>query len=280
MKVLLFLTLSVSLTSAVGAQAPTCQGIAGWQQEGPLRTFSADNLFEYMDGNAEGYLVYQFVSMNGVTCKNGTDTILIDVSEMADPEYAYGIFSSSRDPRQPIDKIGMGGQILPRRATLAKGKYYVEMAASPDKDQSVALRAFVMQMEERISGQSEPPQLLEWFPKENLVPDSVRLVPESVLGLRLLKRGYVGQYDFGKGFLVVETSPKDAEAVMRKLRERIIGATDVKVGEEAFAGTDKYLNGLCVFRKGKYLGGYANLKPGRDGSVEAAKLAANVRSTP
>jgi hypothetical protein len=37
--------------------------------------------------------------------------------------------------------------------------------------------------------------------------ESIRLVPESVLGLRLLKSGYVAQYEAGKGFLVREASP-------------------------------------------------------------------------
>ena len=29
------------------------------------RAASADNLFEYMDGNAEGYLLYGFLNMQG-----------------------------------------------------------------------------------------------------------------------------------------------------------------------------------------------------------------------
>jgi hypothetical protein len=42
------------------------------------------------------------------------------------------------------------------------------------------------------------------FPSEG--QQSPRLVPESVLGIRILKRGYVAQYDFGKAFVVREAS--------------------------------------------------------------------------
>ena len=45
-------------------------------------------------------------------------------------------------------------------------------------------------------------------------------MPESVLGIRILKRGYVAQYDFGKAFVVPEDSPEAAAAVMQKLRAR------------------------------------------------------------
>ena len=33
--------------------------------------YDADNLFEYMDGNSEGYLLYGFQNMHGVTCTQG-----------------------------------------------------------------------------------------------------------------------------------------------------------------------------------------------------------------
>jgi Family of unknown function (DUF6599) len=273
----LVLVAILGFTSLAAAQATDCSLVPGWQQQGPSRAFEADNLFEYMDGNAEGYLVYQFVNMKGVTCQCAGDALLIDISEMADPEYAYGIFMANRDVRHPIERIGMGGQILPRRATFAKGKYYVEIGANPEKDHTLALRAFVAGLEKQIEGQSTPPEAVAWFPAKGLVPDSVRLVPESVLGLRVLKRGYVGQYDFGKGFLVSETSPEAAAQVMAKLRERIGQTTPTKVADEAFNGTDKYLDGVCIFRKGRVLAGFANLKPGHEVLGEATSFAAQIQ---
>jgi hypothetical protein len=259
------------------AQAPDCKLAPNWVQQGAAREYVADTLFEYMDGNAEGYLIYRLVKMNGVTCKNGEDTILVDVYEMADAESAYGIFCANRDARQPITSIGMGGQVTNRRALFAKDKYYVEFAANPIKDHSANLQAFAVAFEKRISGRSTPPDAIAWFPKERLTPNSVRLIPESVLGIRLLKRGYVGVYEFGKAFLIPEETPESAALVMGKLKDRIGQTTAVLIGDEGFTGTDKYLDGLTVFRKGRYIGGYANLKGGYDASAEAKALAAAIR---
>jgi hypothetical protein len=277
MKRLVILALLLAVTELLPGQTAECGMVAGCLQQGPARSYEPDNLFDYMDGNAEGYLVYRFVGMKGITCKCGDDTFVIDISEMGSPEFAFGIFSANRDQRTDVETIGMGGQILPRRATFAKGKYYVEVAASPAKDHTSTLRAYVAAIEKTIEGQGTPPEQISWFPKDGLVAGSVRLVPESVLGLRMLKSGYIGQYDFGKAFLVAEASPEAAAATMVKFRERVGQTAAVAVADEGFSGTDKYLDGLCIFRKGRYIGGFANLKGGRDATAEASRLAASVK---
>jgi hypothetical protein len=227
-----------------------------------------------MDGNAEGYLLYGFQQMQGVTCKSGDNTLVIDVSEMADPDAAYGIFTANRDPSRPIEKIGMGGQIMARRGVFVKGRYYIEIAASPDIDHTLALTAFLTAMEKRLEGQSAPPAALAYFPPDRLV--GVRLIPESVLGIRALKRGYVAQYDQGKAFLVLEQSPESATATMSKLRQRYPESHPAQVADEAILAQDKYLGSVCFFRKGKYIGGYANMPDAGSAAAQAALLAARL----
>jgi len=119
------------LAAADEAPVPSCNLAPGWSQAGPDRTYVADNLFEYMDGNAEGYLIYGFLKMQGVTCKKGDVTFVVDLSDFGDADSAYGMFTSNVDGRQPTQKIGMNGQIVPRRAFFAKGRYFLEIAANP-----------------------------------------------------------------------------------------------------------------------------------------------------
>jgi hypothetical protein len=193
---------------------------------------------------------------------------------MGDADSAYGIFTANRDTRQPAAAIGMGGQIVPRRAIFAKGRYYVEVAANPEGDHTKPLEAWAAALEKSIPGSNDRPEALSWFPSEGQT--SIRLIPESVLGLRLLKRGYVAQYEFGKAFLVLEASADSAEGVMQKLRARFGEAAPAKLGDEAFTFTDPYLGKLCFFRKGRYLGGYGNVAAGQDALSLARALAAQV----
>jgi hypothetical protein len=269
-------TLAAALAAPAASPAPDCRTVPGWTQEGPRREYEAENLFDYMDGNAEGYLVYGFAHMDGVTCRKGDDTIVIDVSTMSDFEHAFGMFMANRDAKSPIEPVGMAGQIRPRRAVFAKDRYYVELAANPDKDHTPALRAFVSALEPRIEGRTALPDALTWFPPEGLEKDSVRLVPESVLGIRVLARGWVGQYEFGQAFVVPEASADAAAATLAKLKARLGETTGATIGDDAFVGTDRYLDGMVVFRKGRFVAGFAKLKPGRDGPTEATRLLAQL----
>ena len=145
---------------------------------------------------------------------------------MSDADAAYGMFATNRDPRLPIARIGMGGQVQPQSASFAKGKYYVEIVVNADDPNIVhtaELQALVNRMARRIEGRETPPEALAWFPQENLT--SAGLVPESVLGLKELKRGYVAKYKQGQAFIVLEESPESAAAVLKELRARFDGAS-------------------------------------------------------
>lgn len=241
------------------------------------RQYTPDNLYDYKDGGAEGYLIFSFARMQGIDCKSGDITLAIDVSDMTDADSAYGMFAANRDPNQPIAKIGMGGQLLSQSLLFAKGKYFVEIIETdgdPDSNQTATLQAFAAKMTPFLEGRDTPPDTLQQFPSENLI--SVRLVPESVLGLKILKRGYVAKYAQGQAFIVQEVSPESAAAVMKKLRERFDGASPMQIGDEAFEAKAPYLDAICIFRKGRVIAGYANLPDAQQAAVKAARLATQI----
>jgi len=105
---------------------------------------------------------------------------------------------------------------------------------------------------------------------------AVRLIPESVLGLAELRRGYVAEYDSGKAFVVTETSGDAARAVMEKLRSRYPEARSVHLADEAILTQDKYLGWICFFRHGKFVGGYANAPDESSACAKAAELLARL----
>lgn len=277
--ILFLLWMSFAGAAPAGAAPATppdylnCHFVPGWEQSGPARDYVPEDLYDYKDGAAEGYLIYSFERMRGIDCKSGDTTLAIDVSEMTDPDSAYGIFSANRDPKEPITKNGMGGQLLPQSLLFAKGKYFVEIVETDGKansDQREALKAFAAKMDPLLAGRDTPPAALQWFPAEGQV--SIKLVPESVLGLKILKRGYVAQYERGQAFVVEEASPQSASETMKKLRERFEGAAPAQIGDEAFTVKAPYLEGMCVFRKGHFIGGYTNLPNGAEAAAHAVSL--------
>jgi hypothetical protein len=278
MKVAVLLPAILLAAGMAGAQDYlNCHFARGWEPSGTKRSYVSDTLYDYKDGGAEGYLIFGFVRMQGITCASGGNTLDIDVSQMADTDAAYGIFAANRDLRLPVVRIGMGGQVQSQSASFARGSYYVEIvevASEPNHDDSTVMRVFATGIESRLQGRDTAPEALQWFPQEGLA--SVRLVPESVLGLKQLQRGYVATYAQGQAFAVQEASPQAATDTLKSLRERFDGATPAAVGDEAFEARAKYLDGVCIFRKGRYVAGYANLSVSGQAVALAAKLAARL----
>lgn len=263
--------------SAAAQSALDCHIVPGWEQSGPIRQYDAGNLFEYKDGGAEGYLIFGFVRMSTIDCKSGPNTLTIDLSEMTDPDGAYGLFAANLDPTLPTSQIGMGGQVEAQSVTFAKGNFYVEIVevtADASADDSSTLRSMAATLEVRLPGRVTPPAQLRWFPPDNVAP--IRMVPQSVIGLRELKRGYVTNYAKGQAFIVLESTPESAALVLKALREHFPGATVATVGDEAFTVNAPYLGGLCIFRKGRVLAGYANLSTPEQAAAQAAALAARI----
>jgi len=175
---------------------------------------------------------------------------------------------------QGVAAPAVAGQVQPRRAGPLEGPAGRAVVGAPEVDQTTPLRAFIMKVEERLDGQSAPPRTLEWFPQEGLI--SARLVPESVLGLRQLKRGFVGKYAQGQAFIVEEASVEAAGETLQKLRGRFEGSSPADVADGAFQANTPYLDSLCIFRKGRYLAGYANVRDPQDAITQAKKLAARI----
>jgi hypothetical protein len=220
----------------------------GWKQQGDTREFVADTLFEYMNGNAEGYLVYGFAKMRGVTCEKGGVTVVADVSEMKDEEGAYGMLLSTLDPSVSMEKIGAGGQVVDRRVVFAKGRHFAELSAEPEGDHAAALREMAARLEKALEGTTAVPEAVGWF-----APGwkSVRFVPSSVLGIRGLDRGYVVEYAEGRAFLL-----RSGVEAFEKLRQRLqAGEAAAGVGDASFQAEDRYLGAGCYFRKGAVVGG-------------------------
>ncbi|MBS1874355.1 MAG: hypothetical protein JSU00_14155 [Acidobacteria bacterium] len=277
MKALLLAAAACSAAAfAAETPLPRCDVAPGWTQAGAARMYEGDNLYDYMDGNSEGYLIYGFQKMHGVTCKKGETQFVVDVSDFPDPEMAYGMYASNRDPRMPVEALGMSGQIVPQRGIFVKGSKFAEISASPTSlDHSAEIRKFLQALEAKLDGTRDQPEALGWFPKEGLDGGTIRLIPQSVLGLSILKRGYLAKYDYGRAFIVKQ--PTGADQVIAKLKARFAEVQPISIGDEGFQATDKYLGRLIVFRKGAYVAGFANLKDGFDGAPAAKALAAGIR---
>ena len=211
-----------------------------------------------------------------VSCRNATPYLAgADVSPFG--HYGAGRNDGAvlnRHPRHDTAPIGTIGQVMPRRTTFAKGSYYVEFAANQDNEE--ALAAFAKALEPKVPGSTDTPAALTWFPDEGLDAASVRLVPQSVMGLRMLKRGYLAKYEDGRAFIVAEESADAAAAVLAQFKERLSDPVAGDVADASITGKDRYLGQMYVAQKGRHLIGFATRNADADLAGRVGAIAALV----
>jgi hypothetical protein len=130
---------------AVAAAAPVGHPLTlpvdGLEPMGPTEDYTPDNLYEKIDGQAEGYINFSFAHMR---CRSfsikGGGGAYVDayVYDMSAPISAYGIFSAERDASAPLVDFASDGYRSAMGFFLRQGKDYVQVLASDAKPETMA----------------------------------------------------------------------------------------------------------------------------------------------
>jgi len=136
--------------------------------------YNRDNLFDYINGGAELYLSYGFQGLITRLYQRGEQPdIIVDVFDMGTSPNAYGIFSHSCE--QLSNEIGQGSQYTMGLLQFWKNRYYVSILASPETDESKeTIFKIARVIEKRIETEGALPTILDYLPKEKLLPASIR----------------------------------------------------------------------------------------------------------
>lgn len=152
------------------------EDISGWKKTHTEEYYLPDNLFEYINGNAELFISYNFRHLVTLTYgKKKSPKITIDIFDMGKSENAFGVFSHSRENEDRFisDKVESeyGGGLL----TFWKGRYYISILAYPEtKEKKEVVRKIAKKISELIQGESIKPAVVSLLPPDKLAPFSVR----------------------------------------------------------------------------------------------------------
>ena len=201
--------------------------VAGWAAAGEDQIYTADNLFEYIDGGAELYLSYGFSSVLARKyTREGEPDIMVDLFDMGSSENAFGVFSHSRES---IDSaFGQGSQYTKGLLLFWKDRFYVSILASPETRASKpAVFALARSIEAQIPNEGPLPAIIEYLPQDSLIAESVRyfhhyiwlnshyfVSDENILHISDHTEAVLAKYKDGgeRWYLVVVEYPSDMEA--------------------------------------------------------------------
>ncbi len=231
-RIILLLTLAVALWACADRQQTTSDSEPrsepfnlydllarltpeGWAIYDQVGHFTADNLYERINGRAELYLAYDVISLTTATFEDKTDIgrfVELSVFDMGNPTNAFGIFSVERFQGDPLLDLGRMSYRSDSNAYIWKGKYYITIVVSDSTEEfeqmsldlASKVTAALIDSGERIWG-------LSALPKDHLITDSVQYFKVDAMGLDFMQNTYIAEYLKGettiKAFFSQQASP-------------------------------------------------------------------------
>ncbi len=104
----------------------TTADLPGWDIAA-AETYSAKQLYGYINGGAEIYLEYGFRQVRGQRCTQKKHEVQVDIYEMVNPEAAFGMFSVLRGRCSGILPGTRWHCVTPEQILFAKGAYLISI---------------------------------------------------------------------------------------------------------------------------------------------------------
>ncbi len=183
-------------TADMQALLPGPELAGGWKLSTEPRIFAADNLWEYINGGAEGYLVYNFQAVIAADYESADGGLqaVVDIYRMSDQLCGFGIYSAERNSFAPRVDIGAEGYLTDNALHFWQGPYYVKVTAF-ETGQGEQLEILARAVGAGLDAtESNLPQLAA-FPESGLQAGSERYMARDVLGHSELKNGFSADYE-------------------------------------------------------------------------------------
>ena len=194
MKKLVILTFLICSVVFV-TQAEDFPEIKGYKQTSEVRSYSPDNLWEYINGAADQFLDYDFQILRSCDLSAKGLSVSVDIYEMGTPLNAFGIYTNERslDP----EKLSIGSEAIispPYQALLLKGNYYIKVDVLEGEISENNGVPLLNAIAAALKGSENYPGDLQFLPEENIIEGSQRYSSRGFLGLKELNNCIYADY--------------------------------------------------------------------------------------
>ena len=274
-------------TIATGVDLPADGELPGWSLATEPMHFEADNLWEYINGQADFFIDYGFVRVDTAEYRNDQESssVVLEIYRMGRPQEAFGIFAAERTPDDRPLEIGAQAYLGTNVLGFWQAEQYVKLT-SFDEGAAVEqlLIGFAEEISARIPSQGQELETLLLFPEEDRVEASARFIPNNFLGQPYLTNAYRVDYIHdGQNvqlFLVETGSPEEAQSHIKRLEEFHRGRDQAMVILETTEDPPTLIvdgrSKLVVFQLDHRLGGAIGMESLEAGRVAATALAENI----
>ncbi len=251
----------------------------GWKVIAPIAEYNADNLYDYIDGEAEFFLPYGFERLYSVSFGTAPDaavTLTVDVYIMGSPLDAWGVYRSiRRQDARPMD-VGLEGARTETLGLFCQDKYFVRMLLSGGKQADPGLFEAAAKAVSAVMPAAGRPRELMVLDIEGIDAASAKYIAKSVLAYPFFPHGLLADAAWKTG-----DAEKRGRVLMLTLRDETEAAsvfdgyarwlTEEKGGsvlrrnDREMAADDALYRGVLLRREGLCIFGVVHNGPADDG---------------
>jgi hypothetical protein len=254
------------------AHLPNTSEMQGWEIADKPYRYGTENLYEYINGEAESFVAYGFVSLLGANYFSGSDTsnsMTVDIYNMGEKLNAFGMFQSKRGGETSSLEIGAASFGTDGYLVFYKDRYYVEILSFLTGEQWKTYDLVIgRKVAEKIQGDTAPPYELSYLPESGRIEGSERYVKDGILGHAFLDRGLICDYRIGgevvSAFVAFFPSSEDAGNSFEAHKDflRSSGKAPMLLngfGERGFVSQEPYHKKIIVAQQGSFVTGVYDL---------------------
>jgi hypothetical protein len=207
--------------------------------QSPASFYSPDNLYEYMDGAADIFVLYGVKTMLHLDAKVRMVDVTVDIFDMGSPNAAFGMYAAERSPDYDFIAVGAEGYRNKGILNFVQGRQYIKLAGFGDGVDAV-LEAWAKALSARVGSDTALPAMLTRLPSNHRKPHSEQFIPNDPLGHTFLGPAYVASYEFNshesKFFVTLAENENDAHERLKQLEAHFaktgecVAAPDIEAG--------------------------------------------------
>jgi hypothetical protein len=242
--------------------------------------YKTDTLYQYIDGGADVYLLYDFQLLLHQDFKAGAADMTADVYDMGKPEDAFGIYSAERSPKYNYIPVGAEGYRSKGVLNFFQDRYYVKLSGS-GASIDVQLDQLARTLSTRIGGSRTAPPLLLKLPQLHRVKHSEQYVRKDPLGHAFLAPAFIVAYAStpkeSKLLVSVANDAPGAKTRLDQLAKHFKQSGEctpaAELGEAGIRAKNSFEGNIIARTQGHYV--IVLLNPPRDGAalLKSAALA-------
>jgi len=237
--------------------------VAGWKQSGEIQTFTPKTLYEYINGAADLYIMYDFQELKVADYRSDKKaSVTVEVYHHKTPTHAFGIYSQERLPNANFINTGAQGYIEEEILNFITGPYYVKITGYKiESGGQEVLFSFAKKVLENLGEKGTLPVLLNSFPQDGKVKNSEKFIAKNFLGYSFLHSAFTADYELSEGkfkLFIIENDPKECQNIIQKYLEQT-GKTEKTVTEGRHLISDPHHGEIDLHWQGRYIWGTLSL---------------------